>query len=281
MIKHTDNVPRVMGIINITDNSFYAPSRALEPTEICKRFEKMIEKGADVIDLGACSTKPGSIPVSLADEERRIIMAVNALKESKLCTRLGAVLSIDTFRSSVVRKVYDLIGEFMVNDISAGEDDPLMLKTVGELGLPYVAMHKRGTPSSMQSLVEYPQGVVNEVVNYFKKFAEKASSFNIREWILDPGFGFAKTVEQNYELLQGLEKFKGLGRPILVGLSRKSMIYRLLDITPEESLPYTVALNFYALCHGAAILRVHDIPEAVRCIKIWQKMYSTGLCSRY
>lgn len=276
-----NNSPLVMGIINITDNSFYAPSRALEPNEICKRFEKMIEEGADVIDLGACSTKPGSIPVSPADEERRIIMAVKALNDSKLCARLGAVLSIDTFRSSVVRKVYDLIGEFMVNDISAGEDDPLMLKTVGELGLPYVAMHKRGTPSSMQSLVEYPQGVVNEVVNYFKKFAEKASAFNIREWILDPGFGFAKTIEQNYELLQGLEKFKGLGRPILVGLSRKSMIYRLLDITPEESLPYTVALNLYALCHGAAILRVHDIPEAVRCVKIWRKMYSTGLCSRY
>lgn len=272
MTEYNDSpAPLVMGIINITDNSFYAPSRALSPSEIYERFETMLKEGADIIDLGACSTRPGSTPCEESEELHNIIMAVKELKKRCLHTNLREVVSIDTFRSSVVSAVYDIIGPFTVNDISAGEDDPLMLKKVAELGLPYIAMHKRGTPLTMQNLTEYKQDIVTEVFNYFKKFATKAQAEGVQNWILDPGFGFAKTVEQNFQLLKNLDKFKELNRRILVGLSRKSMIYKPLDITPEESLPYTTALNFYALTKGASILRVHDVKEAKNCVNLYRQ----------
>ena len=171
--------------------------------------------------------------------------------------------SIDTYRASIVRNALGIFPYFIVNDISAGEDDPRMLGTVGDAGLGYVAMHKRGNPRTMQSLCDYAD-VTDEVCGYFDGFAEKAERAGIRDWILDPGFGFAKTVEQNYELLSGMGRFGRFGKRILVGVSRKSMIYRKFGITPEESLPATQVLHFAALQRGADILRVHDVAEAVR-----------------
>ena len=177
-------------------------------------------------------------------------------------------ISIDTFRAEIVRRTYDTIGPFLVNDISAGEMDPEMLSTVGRLGLPYVAMHMRGTPETMQSLTDYDD-VVAEVIRYFKAFEKKAADAGIREWILDPGFGFAKTVEQNYELLGRLDEVKeAFSQEILVGLSRKSMIYKVLGITPEEAMPATQVLNFAALERGATWLRVHDVVPAVQTARI-------------
>ena len=177
-------------------------------------------------------------------------------------------ISIDTFRAEIVRRTYDTIGPFLVNDISAGEMDPEMLSTVGRLGLPYVAMHMRGTPETMQSLTDYDD-VVAEVIRYFKAFEKKAADAGIREWILDPGFGFAKTVEQNYQLLGRLDEVKeAFSQEILVGLSRKSMIYKVLGITPEEAMPATQVLNFAALERGATWLRVHDVVPAVQTARI-------------
>ena len=188
-------------------------------------------------------------------------------------------ISIDTFRSEIVRRAYDILGEFIVNDISAGEDDPQMLATVGELGLPYIAMHKKGTPQNMQQLCHYPAGVVNEVAEYFKAFEDKAARHGIKEYVMDPGFGFAKNLEQNYQLLKGLpelsaqvEQHAGTRRRILVGVSRKGMIYKPLGITPEEALCGTAAVNLQALLLGAGILRVHDVAEAVQCIKLYELM---------
>ena len=164
-----------------------------------------------------------------------------------------------------------MIGDFIVNDISAGEDDPHMLSVAGSLGLTYVAMHKRGTPENMTSLTDY-KDVVSDIVEYFDGFAEKALQNGINDWILDPGFGFAKTVEQNYRLLSELDEFKALDRPILVGVSRKSMIYKYLNISPEEALPATQVLHYRALCSGADILRVHDVAEAVRTVQLYKML---------
>jgi dihydropteroate synthase len=185
-------------------------------------------------------------------------------------------VSIDTFRAEIVRRTYDTIGPFLVNDISAGEMDPEMLETAGRLGLPYVAMHMRGTPETMQSLTDY-EDVVAEVIRYFKEFSLKAADAGIREWILDPGFGFAKTVEQNYELLNRLsEVSEAFPQEILVGLSRKSMIYKLLDITPEEAMPETQVLDFAALERGATWLRVHDVVPAVHTARLYSTMYTSS-----
>jgi dihydropteroate synthase len=179
---------------------------------------------------------------------------------------------VDTFRAEIVRRTYDTIGPFLVNDISAGELDPEMLETVGRLGLPYVAMHMRGTPETMQSLTDYDD-VVAEVIRYFKEFSAKAQGSGIKEWILDPGFGFAKTIEQNYELLGRLgEVSAAFPQEILVGLSRKSMIYKVLGITPEEAMPATQVLNFAALQGGATWLRVHDVAPAVQTAKLYNRL---------
>ena len=290
--------PLIMGIININKESFYAGSRCLSAEEAVERYRQFKDEGADICDLGACSTRPGSTPVTEKQEAEYLSAPLKALKCAMLpkeCkiprTYFRNLISIDTFRSSIVRLVYDILGEFTVNDISAGEDDPQMLKTVGELNLPYIAMHKRGTPATMGNMTDYPNGVVNEVAAYFDKFAEKAADAGITEYVTDPGFGFAKTIEQNYELLENLERFKTAGpgghgghkghregeyrveeHRVLVGISRKSMIWKLLDITPEEALPATSALNMAALMHGADILRVHDVKEAVRCRKMYLEM---------
>ena len=264
-----------MGIVNITDNSYFASSRCLssngEPDieTILARVDRMIEAGADIIDIGACSTRPGSEAVGEETEWKRLNPALKAVRDSFP----DISISIDTYWSSVVRKCYNLIGQFIVNDVTSGEFDKAMLPTVGEIGLPYVAMHMRGTPKTMQNLTCYPKGVVQEVYDYFAKFREKAERNGISNWILDPGFGFAKTIVQNYELMKELDKFEDLGKKILVGISRKSMIFKLFNITPEESLPATQALHLAALQKGASILRVHDVAETARTVEIFRRVY--------
>ena len=257
----------IMGIVNLTDDSFYEGSRCSGVNAALSRIGAMLEEGADIIDLGACSTRPGSLPVGEDEEWARLEPVLKAVKAAYPHARL----SIDTYWSSVVRKAYGLIGDFIVNDISAGEDDPRMLPTVGELRLTYVAMHKRGTPEVMQQMSDY-QDVVAEVKSYFKGFAVKAASFGIKEWILDPGIGFAKTLEQNYELLRRLGELNSEdpSRRILVGVSRKSLVYKYFGISPEDSLPATQVLHFAALQNGADVIRAHDVAESVRAVALYR-----------
>ncbi len=278
--------PRVMGILNINNESFYEGSRATALEAIDARIGQMLAEGADIIDIGACSTRPGSTPVSMEQEWEYLQKPLEFIAEKYLNSRStegnnlsGGKLkiSIDTFRSEIVRRAYDIIGEFIVNDVSAGEDDDKMLQTVGELKLPYIAMHKRGTPATMQQMCEYPNGVVNEVIEYFKRFEQKAAEHGISDYMIDPGFGFAKSVEQNYELFNGLpqiaskiENFCGKRRELLVGISRKGMIWKPLGITPQEALAATTAMNLQALQLGADILRVHDVKEARQCIQLME-----------
>jgi dihydropteroate synthase len=266
-----DRKIEVMGIVNLTDDSYFAESRCQNAGKALKRVETMLEQGADIIDIGACSTRPGALPVSEEEQWRRlepVLKEVHAAFPS-------AQISIDTTFSSIVSKAYDVIGSFIVNDITAGEGDPVMLDVAGRLGLGYVAMHMRGNPQTMQSMTSYDD-VVNDVRVYFEGFSRRAAAAGIKEWILDPGFGFAKTIEQNYELLSGLVSLKtdygGYSPRLLVGISRKSMIHRLLDITPEEALPATQAVHMAALIGGADILRVHDVAEAVQTIKLYKHL---------
>ena len=273
-MKDTDRKIDIMGIVNITDNSYFSEIRCLDSEgnpdfdRIIARTEKMVREGATIIDVGACSTRPGSDPVGEEEEWKRLGPVLKELRNAFP----EVEISVDTYWASVVSRTFDLIGPFIVNDISAGEDDPLMLATAGQLALPYIAMHKRGTPKTMQTLTDYPEGVVAEVARYFREFAEKADAAGIREWILDPGFGFAKTIGQNYELLAGMDKVIAEGHRTLVGISRKSMIYRLFNTSPEVSLPETQVLHLAALQKGADILRVHDVLPAVHTVEMYRRL---------
>ena len=259
--RHID----IMGVVNLTDDSYFEQSRCADAAAAMTRIYNMVEEGASIIDLGACSTRPGAVAVGPEEEWRRLEPVLKAIRSE--CP--GLRISIDTYWSDVVRRAYEIIGDFIVNDISAGEDDRQMLPAVGELGLTYVAMHKRGTPLTMQSLTDY-NDVVGDLKAYFNEFARKALQFEIKDWILDPGFGFAKTIEQNYELLSRMGEFASLSRQLLVGVSRKSMIYKLLNITPQEALPATQVLHLKALQAGADILRVHDVAETARTLAIYR-----------
>ena len=268
----------VMGIVNITDDSYFAESRCLDGQSVDKAVERtgrLLEEGADIIDIGACSTRTGALQIGPDEEWRRLEPVLRALSGEFPSARI----SIDTYWSSVVERAYGLIGSFTVNDISAGEDDPKMLPLVGKLGLPYIAMHKKGTPGTMQSLCSYPPShreglsyVSCAVSDYFDAFALRAKEYGITDWVMDPGFGFAKDLEQNWTLMREMDKILKPGHKTLVGVSRKSMIYRMFGITPEESLPATQALHMAALDKGADILRVHDVAEAVRTVRIWSKL---------
>jgi len=279
--KNTYRQIDIMGIVNVTDDSYFASSRCLRPdgeADIGGTVEKvgnMLDGGATIIDIGACSTRPGSEPAGKEEEWRRLSQVLGAVRNEFP----EAAISVDTWRSGIVERAYNLIGSFIVNDISSGEDDPEMLGTVGRLGLTYIAMHKRGTPKTMQSLCHY-KDVTGDVLQYFRQFAEKAAAAGIRDWIVDPGFGFAKTVDQNYQMMRELEKFSepisGTVHKVLVGISRKSMIYKLFDITPEESLAQTQVLHLAALQNGADILRVHDVAEAARTVELYRRLNQTG-----
>lgn len=259
----------IMGIVNLTDDSYFSASRCASPSQAVALASRMIEEGATILDFGACSTRPGAESVGAEEEWRRLRPALEAVRKEFPDVRI----SVDTYWSDVVRRAYDAIGDFIVNDISAGEDDPQMLPLVGRLGLTYVAMHKRGTPQTMQSMTDY-KNVTSEVAGYFSDFAERAEQAGVRDWILDPGFGFAKTLEQNYQLMRDLSRFKASfpSRKLLVGVSRKSMVYRLLGITPEESLPATQVLHLHALQNGADILRVHDVEQAVQTVSLYRML---------
>ncbi|MEN9511008.1 MAG: dihydropteroate synthase [Bacteroidota bacterium] len=254
--------PLVMGILNLTPDSFYAGSRFNGFEAVLAQSEMMLEAGASILDLGGQSTRPGAAPVSAEEELSRVLPALEAL----LKRFPDAVVSIDTFYASVARACVEA-GASIVNDISAGEDDPNMLETVAKLQVPYIAMHKKGTPQNMQQLAVYDD-VTNEVMSYFAEKIHLFRQHGIHEVVLDPGFGFAKTVAQNFELLSRLEDFRVLGHPLLVGVSRKSMIWRTLNCTPEEALNGSTALHTVALMKGASILRVHDVREAVETIRL-------------
>lgn len=266
--RHID----IMGIVNLTDDSFYADSRCMQLGSVIKKVMQMLDEGATIIDFGACSSRPGSEPVGPEEEWSRLEPVLKEVKEMWP----DLEVSIDTSWSYVVSRAYDILGNFIVNDISAGEDDPQMLPLVGRLGLKYIAMHKRGDSKTMQSLTNY-EDVVDDVNAFFQEFSQKAEANGVRDWILDPGFGFAKTVSQNYYMMRNLRKFRrpypSCPRPkILVGVSRKSMIYKALDITPEESLPQTQVLHLKALQEGADMLRVHDVAEAKRTVEVYWRL---------
>lgn len=214
----------------------------------------MFNEGADIIDIGACSSRPGSVYPGEAEEWKRLRPALGVIASDFRDCRF----SVDTFSSEIVRRCYDCIGPFLVNDISAGEADGSMLDTVAELGLPYIAMHSRGDGKTMDSMCDYTD-VVEDVKDYFRAFGHRAAEAGLEDWILDPGFGFAKTVGQNLEMLARLGEFKELGRPVLVGISRKRMVWEPLGLTPDSCLDVTLALEGQAVLQGAAYLRVHDV----------------------
>lgn len=260
------SVPKVMGILNVTPNSFYDGGKHREINSIIHQVDKMLSEGADFIDIGAYSSKPSAEFVSELEEIERLKVVVKEL----INTFPNIVLSVDTFRAAVAKVAVEH-GVAIVNDISAGLLDEKMLPTVAELKVPYIMMHMRGNPQTMQSMTKYDD-IVKEITFYFSERIQKARSFGISDIIIDPGFGFAKTVEQNYEVLNKMEVFSMLELPLLAGISRKSMIYKVLETTPQEALNGTTVLNTIALQKGAKILRVHDVKEAVECIKLVSKL---------
>lgn len=263
-----------MGIINATDDSYYAPSRVLgedgkvDEAQLRYLIRTQLLSGADILDIGACSTRPGSLAVGADIEWSRLKDILPVLKEEAPDT----VISIDTYNSKVIERVYDTFGPVIVNDISSGMLDAKMLEVVGRLGLPYIAMHMKGTPETMSHFTEYKNGIISEIKDYFRAFAQKAWDNGISDWYLDPGFGFAKTLTQNYTLLQNLSEFTEFKRPIVIGISRKSMIYNLLGQNPEDTLPPTQALHMAALERGASILRVHDVGAARHTLILYKKL---------
>ena len=266
------SVPQVMAILNVTDDSFYAGSRKMEERAISERVVQAIEEGATIIDVGGYSTRPGAKDISLEEEWQRVERGLKCIRDISE----DIAISVDTFRSGVVERAVALVGDIIVNDISAGEADTRMVDVVAHHKLPYIAMHMRGTPQTMQSMTQYEEGICESVCRYFTQRVEYLRQRGVNDIILDPGFGFAKSVEQNFELLGGLSSLSALGYPVLAGLSRKSMIYRALDITPEESLAGTVALNWEALRQGASILRVHDVREAKQVIELYNRVKKQG-----
>ena len=259
---------QVMAILNVTDDSFYGASRAVSEQAIRERAQECIEQGASIIDIGGYSSRPGAKDISIEEEWLRVERGLKIVRELSA----DMLISIDTFRSEIVRRAVETVGDVIVNDISAGEIDPAIIDVVAQYDLPYIAMHMRGVPQTMQGLTDYQQGVTKAVCDYFVQRAEYLRSRGVKQLILDPGFGFAKSVEQNFELLGGLNELVALGYPVLAGLSRKSMIYRTLNISPEESLAGTIALNWESLRQGATILRVHDVREAKQIIDLYNKL---------
>ena len=259
--------PRVMGILNVTPDSFYAGSRTQTEAEIVRRVKQIVSEGAAIIDIGAYSSRSNADNVSAREEMERLRMGLKILFE----IQPDAVVSVDTFRADVARMCVEEYGVAIINDIAAGEMDADMFHTVAALNVPYIMMHMQGTPQSMQQHPHY-DNLLKEVFLYFARKVQQLRDLGVKDIILDPGFGFGKTMEHNYELLSHLEEFRIFELPLLVGVSRKSMIYRLLDITPQEALNGTTVLDTICLLKGADILRVHDVKEAVETVRIVQAM---------
>jgi dihydropteroate synthase len=260
------STPKVMGILNCTPDSFFDGGKYKNETEILSQVEKMLRDGATFIDVGAYSSKPNASFVSEEEELQRILPVINVILKNFPET----ILSIDTFRSKVAEKSIEN-GAAIINDISAGNLDEKMMETVAKLQVPYIMMHMKGTPQTMQKLTNY-ENICKEMLFYFSEKVALARSLGINDLIVDPGFGFAKTLEQNFEVLQQLELFKMLELPLLIGISRKSMIYKTLETTAENSLNGTTFLNAISLQKGASILRVHDVKEAVECVLLNEKL---------
>jgi dihydropteroate synthase len=256
--------PRTMGIINVTADSFFAGSRCATAQDVLTRASLMAAQGVDIFDVGAYSTRPGAYEVSEADELQRLTAALDVLTAHFP----HIMLSVDTFRANVVERLHDRYGPFIVNDVTGGEADPQLLPVTARLQLPYVLMHSRGNPQTMQQLTDYDD-VVHDVITYLQKRMEACTQMGVRQVILDPGFGFAKTVAQNYTLFHHIKTMVGLGAPVLVGISRKTMLWKPLGITPEEALTATSALHLQALLQGAHMLRVHDVEAAKQMITLF------------
>ena len=259
------SVPQVMAIVNITPDSFFEKSRVVDDEAIEARIRQVVAEGASIIDIGGYSSRPGACDVTSDEEWERVRRALTVVRR----VADDVPVSVDTFRASVAERAIEEFGAVIVNDISAGEADPSMWDVVARYGVPYVAMHMRGTPQSMVSMADYPDGVVQEVVSYFKQRTTLLRERGIEQIILDPGFGFAKSIDQNYELLAGLNRICEMGYPVLAGVSRKSMIYKVLDTTPAQALNGTTALHWEALRQGATILRAHDVREAVEVVRLY------------
>lgn len=260
------STPKVMGILNTTPDSFFDGGRYTNDRDVLQRVEQMLVDGATFIDVGGYSSKPNAAPVTVQEEKARTVRVVASILQHFP----EAIVSIDTFRSEVAQLCLDQ-GAAIVNDISAGLLDPLMLQIVANYRVPYIMMHMKGTPQTMSTLAQYDD-LVKEILFYFSERIAVARSLGISDLIVDPGFGFAKTIDHNFELLRHLDLFKLLELPVLAGVSRKSMIHKTLQINAEEALNGTTVLNTLALEKGATILRVHDVKEAVETIKLWQKV---------
>ena len=261
------STPKIMGILNVTPNSFYDGGKFTLSENGLSQVGKMLEEGATFIDIGAYSSKPNAEFVSEEEERSRILPVVKSI----LKQFPDALISIDTFRSRIAAVCIEN-GAAIINDISAGNLDEKMMEVVAKYNVPYIMMHLRGTPQTMQSQTNY-ENIIKEIVFYFSEKVNKARSLGINDLIVDPGFGFAKTLEQNYEVLQNLELFQMLDLPILAGISRKSMVYKPIGVTANEALNGTTVLNTIALSKGANILRVHDVKEAVECVKLFERGY--------
>lgn len=255
--------PVVMGILNITPDSFFSGSRVMHKEELLKKAGQMLHEGAAILDIGGQSTRPGSKRLTADEEMERVLPAVEVLK----ATHPDCFISVDTFYAAVAKASVDA-GADIINDISAGDMDDQMLSTVAALNVPYIAMHMKGTPDNMQSNPAY-ENVTRDVVDYFIKKIEQCRTAGIKDIVIDPGFGFGKTIEHNFQLLKSMEVFSIFKFPVLAGLSRKSTIWKTLGITPEEALNGTTVLNTIALQKGATILRVHDVKEAVETITLF------------
>lgn len=260
------SVPKVMGIINVTLNSFYDGGKTFSEKEILKQAEKMLSEGATFLDIGGYSTRPNAEEISEKEEIKRVVTAVEIILKSFPET----LLSIDTFRSEVSKNAVEA-GAAIINDVGGGTLDTEMFKTVAKLKVPYILMHMRGTPKTMTKLTDYKNATLEVLKDLSEKIA-LARKEGITDIIADPGFGFAKTSAQNFEILNNLELFKNLNVPVLVGVSRKSMVYKTLETSAENALNGTTSLNTIALLKGASILRVHDVKEAVECVKLYENL---------
>jgi dihydropteroate synthase len=258
--------PKVMGILNVTPDSFYDGGRFKNEKSVLTQVEKLLDEGATFIDIGAYSSRPGADFVSKEEELKRLIPIITSVVNNfpKI------LISVDSFRSDVIKTAVEA-GAAMVNDISGGQQDPLMFETVGALGVPYIMMHIRGTPKTMQQMTEYSD-LIKEVYTYFSERIQLARAHQIKDIILDLGFGFSKTLEQNFELLKMLDYFKNLNLPILAGISRKSMVYKTLNTNANQALNGSTALHMVALQKGAKLLRVHDVKEALECIHLHEAL---------
>ncbi len=264
------SVPKIMGIINVTPDSFYDGGRTTNEKEILKQAETMLTEGASFLDMGGYSSRPGAGAVSENEELQRVLPAIEAIIKKFP----EAVISIDTFRSTIAQKAVNA-GAAVINDISGGSMDPEMFRTVSVLQVPYILMHMRGTPQTMTQLTGY-DNITRDILSFFSKRIAQARTAGINDIVADPGFGFAKTRSQSFELMNNLELFNTLDVPYLVGISRKSMIYKTLQTTPENALNGTTALHTVALLKGASILRVHDVREAVECVNLIQNLKSNS-----